>query len=89
MNLLDGKERNIRTGNFVRVISKEGEMKIEVKLTENIIRGVVCLYQGFWSTRDEKGTETGSSANILTSTISTQPSKGSRTHSVFVKIEKV
>lgn len=89
MNRLDGKERNIRTGNFVRVISKEGEMKIKVKLTENIIRGVVCLYQGFWSTRDEKGTETGGSANILTSTISTQPSKGSRTHSVFVKIEKV
>jgi len=89
MHLFDGKERNIKTGDFVHVISTEGEMKIEVKLTENIIQGTVCLYQGFWSTRDENGTEIGGSANILTSTIPTQPSKGSRTHSVFVEIKKV
>ena len=89
MNRIDGKEREIRSGDAVRVFSVEGEMAISVRLTEDIIQGTVCLPQGAWSVLNENGIETGGSANILTATQPTLPSQGSRTHSVFVQVEKI
>jgi len=58
-------------------------MEIEAFLTEDIIPGCVSLIQGAWSVRDSQDIEKGGAANILTSTIPTLPSQGSRTHSVF------
>lgn len=46
--------------------------------------GVVCLTEGVWPVFDPEGVETAGSANVLTSTVPTDPSKGSRTHSVLV-----
>ena len=89
MNALDAQSRKIQDGNRVCITSNEGRMEIKVSLSEEIIRGTVCLYQGFWTRRNEKGTEVNGAANILTSTTPTQPSLGSRTHSVFVNVEKI
>jgi anaerobic selenocysteine-containing dehydrogenase len=89
MNRNDGKPRGLRTGDRARVFSPSGEMVIEVKLTEDILQGTVSLHQGAWTEKDSSGIETGASANILTSTVPTRPSNGSRTHSVFVQIEKI
>ena len=38
---------------------------------------------------DENGIEIGGATNALTSTTPTLPSQGSRTHSVFVQLEKL
>ncbi|MGE5256142.1 MAG: molybdopterin-containing oxidoreductase family protein, partial [Hyphomicrobiales bacterium] len=86
MNALDGRARGIRSGDVVRVVSAQGEMEIEVRLTEDIIPGCVSLIQGAWSVRDSRGVEKGGAANSLTSTEPTLPSQGSRTHSVFVDV---
>jgi anaerobic dimethyl sulfoxide reductase subunit A len=86
MNVLDARSRGIQRGDVVRVLSREGEMEIEVFLTDDIIPGCVSLIQGAWSVRDSQDIEKGGAANILTSTIPTLPSQGSRTHSVFVEV---
>jgi anaerobic selenocysteine-containing dehydrogenase len=61
-------------------------MKIPVLITEDIMPGVVCLLQGFWPSLDERGIDRAGAANILTSTVPTKPSMGSRTHSVLVEV---
>ena len=89
MNQSDGEERGIRSGDTVRVFNAEGEMHIPVRLTNDIMKGVLCLPQGAWTVMDDHGIEVGGATNALTSTTPTLPSRGSRTHSVFVQLEKV
>ena len=88
MNQSDGEERKLRSGDTVRVFNAEGEMHIQVLLTNDIIKGALCLPQGAWTVMDPNGIELGGAANALTSTTPTLPSQGSRTHSVFVQLEK-
>jgi anaerobic dimethyl sulfoxide reductase subunit A len=88
MNRMDGEKRGVLHGDRVKVLSPEGEMIIEVNLTEDIIQGTVSLLQGSWTRMDHRGIETGGAANALTSTTPTLPCRGARTHSVFVLIEK-
>ena len=49
--------------------------------------GVVCLLQGIWPDLDGKGIDRAGATNILTSTVPTKPSMGSRTHSVPVEVK--
>ena len=85
----DGEDRGLRSGDTVRVFNSIGEMHILVRLTSDIIKGTICLPQGAWTVMDENGIEIGGATNALTSTTPTLPSQGSRTHSVFVQLEKM
>jgi anaerobic dimethyl sulfoxide reductase subunit A len=89
MNRTDGEERGLRSGDTVRVYNSVGEMHIKVRLKNDIIKGTICLPQGAWTTMDEHGIENGGATNALTSTTPTLPSQGSRTHSVFVQLQKI
>lgn len=88
INRKDGEDRRLRSGDSVRVFNSVGEMRIQVRLTDDIIKGTICLPQGAWTVMDEHGIEIGGATNALTSTTPTLPSQGSRTHSVFVQLEK-
>ena len=61
-------------------------MKIAVFVTKGIMPGVTSVYEGVWPSFDEDGTEINGSVNLLTSTDPTEPSMGSRTHSVLVEV---
>jgi len=61
---------------------------IKAEVSEDIMMGVVCLLEGAWTCFNEEGVETNGSANVLTSTVPTMPSHGSRTHSVNVQVKK-
>jgi anaerobic dimethyl sulfoxide reductase subunit A len=87
MNPVDAKKRGIRENQEVVVRSPRGKMKISVLITEDIMPGVVCLLQGIWPSLDGNGIDQAGAANILTSTVPTEPSMGSRTHSVLVEVE--
>ena len=87
MNPADAKKRGHRQADKVVVSSPRGEMLISVAITEDIMPGVVCLLQGIWPSIDGNGMDRAGSTNILTSTVPTEPSKGSRTHSVWVEVE--
>jgi len=85
----DAEARRIADGQEVHVRSPEGRVRIAARVTEDMMPGVVCLLQGVWPTLDPGGTDTAGSPNVLTSTEPTQPSEGSRTHSVLVQVTAV
>ncbi|UCG00067.1 MAG: molybdopterin-dependent oxidoreductase [Spirochaetaceae bacterium] len=86
MNPRDAEARGIEDQRVVEVESPQGKMRIPVRITEGIMPGVVCLLAGMWPRIGADGIETAGAANVLTSTVPTQPSQSSRTHSVAVQV---
>jgi anaerobic dimethyl sulfoxide reductase subunit A len=84
----DAAEREIVDGQEVYVSSPQGRVRIAARVTGDITPGVVSLLEGVWPTFDSDGTDTAGSANVLTSTVPTQPSESSRTHSVLVQVTR-
>ncbi len=88
----DAAVRGLKDGSMARLFSPVGEMNVPVMVTDKIKSGTVSLTEGVWPrlTATAAGTvETGGSANILTSTEPTLPSRGSRTHTVFVQLTRL
>ncbi|MBF0783971.1 trimethylamine-N-oxide reductase TorA [Muribacter muris] len=44
----DAVSRNIKDGDIVRIYSKRGQVLAGAVVTDNIIRGTVCLHEGAW-----------------------------------------
>jgi anaerobic dimethyl sulfoxide reductase subunit A len=88
MNPADARSRAIGEGASVLVENEQGRVEVPVRLTEGIMPGVVCLIQGSWPAIREDGTDVGGAANMLTSTVPTEPSQGARTHSVRVRVRR-
>jgi len=86
INPEDAALRGIKQGSEVLVESPEGRICIEVRITEEIMKGVTCLLEGAWPCFDSNGIDYAGSPNVLTSTVPTTPSQGSRTHSVLVRV---
>jgi anaerobic dimethyl sulfoxide reductase subunit A len=84
----DAACRGIGDEEGVYVSSPQGLLRIVTRVTEDIMPGVVCLLEGAWPSFDSEGVETAGSVNVLTSTVPTLPSHGSRTHSLFVQVKK-
>ena len=89
INPCDAESRDILDGDEVIVTSPNGSLVVCTKVTQDIMGGVVCLQEGIWPNIDAKGIDRAGSVNILTSTVPTQPSQASRTHSVIVQVAKV
>jgi anaerobic dimethyl sulfoxide reductase subunit A len=89
INPSDAVSRGIKDGEEVYVSSPQGTLRIASHVTEDIMSGVVCLLEGAWPSFNSRGIDTAGSVNILTSTIPTLPSYGSRTHSVLVQVKKI
>ena len=86
MHPRDAAARGVADGTPVLVSSPQGRVRVPVRVTEDIMPGVVCLPAGAWPELDENGTDTAGSPNLLTSTEPTLPSQGSRTHSGWVEV---
>jgi anaerobic dimethyl sulfoxide reductase subunit A len=84
----DAAKRDIENDQEVYVTSPEGRMRIAARVTEDIMPGVVCLLEGVWPSFEPGGIDVAGSANVLTSTVPTLPSYGSRTHSVLVEVSR-
>jgi anaerobic dimethyl sulfoxide reductase subunit A len=84
----DAESRGIEDGDEVLVISRQGRMRVRVHVTEDIMEGVVSVHEGGWPVFEKDGAETAGSVNVLTSTEPTEPSMGSRTHSVLVEVAR-
>ena len=78
MHPLDGADRLLTDGQFVRVVSSQGEIRLNLHFDDDVMRGVVRAFNGGWNLE--------STVNNLTSTEPTTPSMGSRTHSVQVEV---
>jgi len=88
----DAEERGIGKGETVLVVSPEGRLTIPARITDGIHPGVVSLNEGLWPRlirQNGRVTDTGGSANMVTSTEPTMPSRSARTHTVFVNLRKI
>jgi anaerobic dimethyl sulfoxide reductase subunit A len=66
INPVDAKPRGIKDGDEVHVFNDRGTVVITAWVTERIIPGVVCIFEGAWYQPDENGIDRGACANTLT-----------------------
>jgi anaerobic dimethyl sulfoxide reductase subunit A len=81
----DAAARGIADGEQVEVCSEQGVIRLPAKVTERIMPGVVCVYQGTWYQPAADGVDEGGCANVLTSH-RTSPTGGCATHSEWVEV---
>jgi anaerobic dimethyl sulfoxide reductase subunit A len=85
MNARDAAVRGIAQGDRVEVLNERGIIRLPAKVTERIMPGVVCVYQGTWYQPGPDGIDEGGCANVLTSH-RTSPTGGCATHSDWVQV---
>jgi len=66
INPVDAEARGVRNGDEVYVFNDRGRVAITAWVTERIIPGVVCIFEGAWYHPDENGVDRGACANTLT-----------------------
>lgn len=87
INPRDAEARGIAQGDQVEVFNQFGTVAIPAKVTERIMPGVVCVYQGTWYRPSKGGADEGGCANVLTSH-SLSPTGGMMVHSEWVQIRR-
>ena len=87
MHTEDAAARGLRDGQMVLVRNDRGQIRIPVKITDRIMRGVTALSQGAWYRPDKAGTDLGGSINVLTSLHPTPYAKGNPQHTNLVEVE--
>lgn len=85
---VDAAARQVTDGEQVLVNSPQGYVRVPARVTQDVMPGVVCLLAGAWPRWNDDGVDCAGSANVLTSTVPTEPSQGSRTHSVLVQVQR-
>lgn len=66
INPVDAESRRIKDGDEIYVFNDRGKVAIAAWVTERIIPGTVCIYEGAWYTPDENGIDRGGCVNTLT-----------------------
>jgi anaerobic dimethyl sulfoxide reductase subunit A len=87
INGRDAQARDIAHGDLVEVFSVSGVIRLPAKVTERIMPGVVCVYQGTWYRPGPDGVDEGGCANVLTGQRES-PSGGFATHSTWVDVRR-
>ncbi len=82
----DAAARGLTDGNEVIVSSEQGTVRCPCRVTAEVMTGVVSLMAGLEPRFDSHGVDTAGSANVLTSTVPTLPSRGARLHSTLVEV---
>jgi anaerobic dimethyl sulfoxide reductase subunit A len=66
INPVDAGIRGISTGDRIIVYNDRGQISIPAWVTERIIPGVICVFEGVWYAPDDAGICRGGCANVLT-----------------------
>lgn len=88
MHPTDAAARRIADEENVCLFNALGVAHVTVRLTEDIVPGVVCLPEGAWVLMDSQGEDRGGSANMLTETRGTDPGTACIMHAVGVNVER-
>ena len=84
----DAGARGICGGDEVVVASDRGSLRCYCRVTEDVMEGVVSLLAGIEPRFAEDGRDTAGSANVLTSSEPTLPSRGARLLSTLVEVRR-
>ena len=85
INPQDARARGIQHGDRVEVHNQCGSVVLPAKVTERIMPGVVCIYQGSWYRADGDEVDPGGCTNVLTEGRES-PTGGLATHSAWVEV---
>ena len=88
MHPSDAATRGIADGDAVLVFNDRGKLRIPVRVTEDIVPGVIALPQGAWTELDENGVDHGGNINVLTGHTPTPLAHGNPQHTVLAEVEK-
>lgn len=84
----DAAARGILPGSLVRARNDRGAVVARAELTQSIQPGVACLEEGVWMEPGADGEDTAGSANFLTDTEGSAPSKACVMHGIEVEVER-
>ena len=68
INTEDAKERGIKDGDLIEVYNDRGAIIVGAVVTDNIMKGVISIYEGCWPSVDSKGRCNSGLVNFITST---------------------
>lgn len=89
MNFEDAKGLNVKDGELVEAYNDRGCVRIAVKATDRIMRGVVAISEGGWYSPGEDGADERGCINVLTSAVPTPLAKGNPQHTNLVNVRAV
>ncbi|MFC2042471.1 molybdopterin-dependent oxidoreductase [Chloroflexota bacterium] len=88
INTTDARNRGIADGDEVGVFNDIGQIVVPAKVTQRIMPGVVCLYEGAWFAPDENGIDRGGCCNVLTKD-ERSPGGAFITNTCLIQVEKL
>lgn len=85
MHLEDARERSVKSGDGVLVSNDTGQLKLIVKTSNNLPRGVVVVHKGRWPKVELQGFN----VNVLNSGAKTDMGESSAVHGIEVLVTKL
>ncbi len=88
INTEDAKELGIKQGDLVRVYNARGEILAGANVSDDIMRGVVQIFEGAWYDPNAEGLCKNGNPNVLTIDLPTSElANGNISHTALVNIE--
>lgn len=88
INTEDAKELGIKQGDLVRVFNARGEILAGANVSDDIMRGVVQIFEGAWYDPNAEGLCKNGNPNVLTIDLPTSElANGNISHTALVNIE--
>jgi trimethylamine-N-oxide reductase (cytochrome c) len=89
LNSSDAFDRDIQDGDLVELYNERGAVIVGARVSDNIMPGVVSLYEGAWLSFDSKGRCNSGAINVLTSSRrSSGLSQATTANSCLAKLRK-
>jgi anaerobic dimethyl sulfoxide reductase subunit A len=86
MHSSDASPRGLASGAVARLFNERGTVHVRVRVTDDIMPGVVSLHEGVWFELDGNGEDTAGSANVLTDTNGTGHEDSCIMHALSVEV---
>jgi anaerobic dimethyl sulfoxide reductase subunit A len=88
MHPADAARRGIDPGGGARLFNERGVVHVRVRVSDDIMPGVVSLHEGIWFELDARGEDRAGSANMLTGTSGTGPESSCIMHAIAVEVAR-
>lgn len=65
----DARERGVKDGDLIEVYNDRGAVIVGARVSPNIMKGVISIYEGAWLSKDSKGRCNSGAINVLTTSV--------------------